>query len=129
MPETSCLGALPSVLSVQKLLLLLSGNWVFTLGIQWGCRGGKYLTGTVQILDTDLDRVYRSVASLLHHVTLFFWCLSCSCDITLASIFAGWEQSLSKESVAHVQKYLTKNEVPNNLFEVRFFVTISTGFL
>ena len=48
-----------------------------------------------------------------------FWCLSCSCDITLASISAGWEQSFSKDSVAHVQKYLTKNEVPNNLFEVR----------
>ncbi len=28
-------------------------------------------------------------------------------------------QSYSKESVAHVQKYLTKNEVPTHLFEVR----------
>ena len=120
MPETSCLEVPPSVLSVQKLLVLLSGNWVFTLGIQWGCWPGKYRKGTVQFLDTDLERVYRSMAFLLHHVTLFiFWCLSCSCDITLASISAGWEQSFSKDSVAHVQKYLTKNEVPNNLFEVR----------
>ena len=71
MPETSCLEVPPSVLSVQKLLVLLSGNWVFTLGIQWGCWPGKYRKGTVQILDTDLERVYRSMAFLLHHVTLF----------------------------------------------------------
>lgn len=35
---------------------------------------------------------------------------------------AGWvlsEQSYSKDSVAHVQKYLTKNEVPTHLFEVK----------
>lgn len=34
-------------------------------------------------------------------------------------------QSYSKESVAHVQKYLTKNEVPTQLFEVCYYPTRS----
>lgn len=33
-------------------------------------------------------------------------------------------QEYSKEAVAHVQKYLMKNEVPVNLFEVRICIHI-----
>ncbi len=39
-------------------------------------------------------------------------------DVSVGGSSSWATQSFSKESVAHVQKYLTKNEVPNNLFEV-----------
>jgi hypothetical protein len=67
-------------------------------------------------------------------VILFFEKLRANIKMKRFNLFCSWAapypwttQTYSKEAVAHVQKYLTKNEVPAHLFEVKilFFLFLS----
>lgn len=64
-------------------------------------------------------------------VILFFEKLRANIKMKRFNLFCSWAapypwttQTYSKEAVAHVQKYLTKNEVPAHLFEVKIFICL-----